>query len=98
LPAPAGFSPERWEQARAAALAFAEESLPRALALGWSLPELFGLHPIAPATRLDCRGLAFTIRLGARVVAMTADTARIRTSSGALLTYYRRPVAGAVPA
>ena len=50
-------------------------------------------HPIE---RLDLAGLIILLH-GDDLVALTADTARIRTSSGTLLTYYRRPRQGAVP-
>ena len=43
-----------------------------------------------------CAGLVILLH-GDELAALTADTARIRTSSGALLTYYRRPRPGAVP-
>src|SRR5262245_60862518 len=93
---PSGFPDERWPEALASALDFCEEWAAPALALGWSPLELFGLHPTAPATRLDCKGLAFVVRPGARVVAITADVATIRTRTGALLSHDRRTVAGAM--
>ena len=49
-----------------------------------------------PIERLDCAGLVILLH-GNSLLALTADTARIRTTSGALLTYRRRPRPGAVP-
>jgi hypothetical protein len=47
-----------------------------------------GLCSAIMEPRYDARGLAL-LPSGARVVAMTADTATIRTVAGATLTFYR---------
>ena len=66
--------------------------------------ECFGL-PMLQAESAEIGALQQCWRDGRRIellhgddpVALTAGTARIRTSSGTLLTYYRRPRQGAVP-
>ena len=67
-----------------------------AVALGWSTLDVFGAHPTHPVERLDYAGVVLLLH-GDELVALTADTARILTGSGTLLTYYRRPRSGAVP-
>jgi hypothetical protein len=58
----------------------------KALLLGWSASDLFGLEPLAPMARYDCMGLLWLLK-GARVVSLTSTEARL--SDG--LTYYRHP-------
>jgi hypothetical protein len=76
------------------ALADAEAFLRRwgaqAAALGWQADDLFGLDPVAPLRRYDKMGLIWLLH-GQPVVALTAGTATIRTSSGGAVTFYRRP-------
>lgn len=50
---------------------------------------MFGVHPIAPAFRFDVMGLVPLLKR-AEVLALTCETATIRRTSGAILTY-RRP-------
>jgi hypothetical protein len=98
LPAqcPAYVSEDRWHQAIIDATAFATEWGPEAQALGWTEPELLGLHPVPeqPAAnydrlaRLDDMGLIWLLR-GRPVVALTATEAAYRCPSGAILTYRR---------
>ena len=67
---------------------FADAWGAKALALGWEPIELFGVDRVAPAARLDTRGLAFMLADG-DVVAMDAQVAVIRKRSGALQRYPR---------
>jgi hypothetical protein len=64
--------------------------------LGWNTLDVFGAHPTHPAERVDCAGLVILLR-GDELVAITADSARTRRRSGAILTFYRGPQQGAVP-
>ncbi len=96
---PDGFSPDRWHTAIDIAARLADEWGARALALGWTAEDLFGLVPAAPAARQDGKGLAFVLRPEDRVIAITPDTAMTTTASGARLTYWRNRDPGiAVPA
>jgi len=92
---PPDFSPEQWRQligdGETCLAAWGRE----AARLGWSGLDLFGAHPIAPAARYDLMGLVPLIR-GHEVVAMDVKRATTRARSGNLLTYLRRPMAGAV--
>lgn len=66
----------------------------KAAALGWTVEELFALHqvPARPApsysrlARYDRTGLVWLLQ-GRSVIALTADTAAIRTPSGGTVSY-----------
>jgi hypothetical protein len=79
-----------WRRAQAGALAFALEWGSRALEAGWRPNELFGLHPVAPSARYDCKGLAWVLNDRWRVVAIEKDLAAIRTDTGSTLSYHRQ--------
>jgi hypothetical protein len=75
----------------------------KALALGWTADELFGLHepPARPhpsysrLSRYDATGLLWLLQ-GRRVVALSADTAAIEYGNGNIVTYrkHRKPALG----
>lgn len=88
---PVGFSEKQWESIRTGAEAFAHQWAAQAYGLGWSEDELFGLHPIAPAARVERRGLAFLLHAGDRVVALDGCGADIVTASGARQRCSRGP-------
>ncbi len=85
---------KRWQQCIADASRFLGSWGDKALALGWTADELFGLHepPTNPhqsysrMSRYDATGLLWQLR-GRRVVALTADTAAIETPGGNIVTY-----------
>lgn len=93
---PAMVRPDRWRRAVADAECFIAEWGAQAAALGWDTLGLFGAHPTHPVQRLDCAGLVWLLQ-GDELLAITADGARTRRQSGAILTYYRRTRPGAVP-
>ena len=91
--------PDRWQQAVKDADNFLATWGEQAQALGWTMGELFGLHPTAPLSRLDEMGLIWLLQ-GRSVVALTERRATILGASGANLTYRRhtKPLPGtAVP-
>jgi hypothetical protein len=90
MPPPAGFTTERWEAAVDQAARFADEWGAKALALGWTPEELFGLHPIAAAARHDVMGLAFALQPGQRMLSLTDDSAVIESASGSRNTFRRQ--------
>ncbi len=87
---------ERWRQAVADGETFLAKWGDRALALGWTARDLFGLHavPDSPApnyqrlSRYDQTGLIWLLR-GRPVVDLTASTADIESPTGAI-TIYRK--------
>jgi hypothetical protein len=98
-------APDRWQQAVRDAQSFLAVWGEQADALGWTVTEIFGLHPVPdrPAasyqrlTRYDHTGLVWLLR-GCPVVALTAETAAIQTKSGGILTYrkHNKPALGPV--
>ena len=96
LSRPGCIKPDRWRLIIADSHRFVDRWGAQAVALGWSTFDIFGAHPTHPVERLDLAGLVILLH-GDSLLALTADSARIRTTSGALLTYPRRARPGAVP-
>ena len=100
---PAHVEPARWRQALRDGEGFLAEWGEQAEALGWTAPDLFGLHEIParahPAyqrlSRYDCTGLIWLLQ-GCPVVALTEATAAIKMPTGNVTTYRRhnRPAYG----
>ena len=57
----------------------------KAIRLGWSVADLFGLDPVMPMARYDRMGLLWILK-NERVIALTATEARLAGG----LTYYRQ--------
>jgi hypothetical protein len=95
LSRPGCIKPDRWRLIIADSHRLVDRWGTLAVTLGWSTFDIFGAHPTHPVERLDYAGVVLLLH-GDELVALTADTARIRTGSGTLLTYYRRPRSGAV--
>jgi TubC N-terminal docking domain len=88
-----GIPPQRWPQVQRDAARLAEGGwAQQALALGWSAADLFGCDQRAPWYRLDRSGLVL-LTGGREVVELTVDVAALRTSTGSVLRYRRRPPA-----
>jgi hypothetical protein len=64
---PKGFTSDLWSAAINSAARFADEWGRKALELGWTLEDLFGLNPANPGARYDGKGLAFVLEGDARV-------------------------------
>jgi hypothetical protein len=87
----------RWQQSVEDGHRFLARWGDLAEALGWTLPDLLGLHepPERPSplyrrlSRLDTTGLIWLLH-GRPVTALTADAAVIATSDSGRLTFYRR--------
>jgi hypothetical protein len=88
-----GIPPQRWPRVQRDAARLIEGGwLERALALGWTAAELFGCDRRAPWHRLDRAGLVLLVG-GHQIVELTGDNAALRTSTGSVLRYRRRPPA-----
>jgi hypothetical protein len=95
--------PDRWRQAILDAETFLAKWGLQAEALGWTVRELFGLHPVPaqPAatfcrlSRYDATGLIWLLR-GRAAVALTDAAAAIGTPSGGTVTYrkHNKPALG----
>jgi hypothetical protein len=60
-----------------------------AVSLGWGPHDLFGCDSSRPFARIDQAGLLWLLN-GARLIAMTENTATIETPTGARQTYQRK--------
>jgi hypothetical protein len=83
MPPPRGFSHRRWNHGVDWAQRLSGSAASLATDLGWSLEALFGLHPRAPSARYDAMGLAFLLRPGDCLLAITATEAMIGCKRGA---------------
>jgi hypothetical protein len=101
---PEYIEPDRWQQAVTDAQRFLAAWGDKALALGWSADELFGLHepPARPhpsysrLSRYEPTGLLWLLE-GRRVIALTAETAAIECRSGNIVTYRKHRKSGLGP-
>ena len=89
MEAPSWWPEREWRQVIQDAGRFIDEWAAQADVLGWTVGDVFGCCHRAPRARVDALGLVALVR-GGHVVALTADTATIRTPTGALQTYRRR--------
>ena len=64
----------------------------QALDLGWTAADLFGCDQRTPWHRLDRAGLVL-LTGGHEIVELTEDVAALRTSTGSVLRFRRRPPA-----
>jgi len=96
MPRPSAYIPTRWQQLVDDGGYFLDRWGRNAAQLGWKASDVFGVNPDAPEYRYDCQGLV-PLLSGRRVIAITADSARIDCGGGAHLTFYRKTMAaGAV--
>ena len=61
MPAPTGFSSERWQRIVDAAGSFLDHWAVEAIKCGWSDLDAFGCDAAAPDKRFDCMGLALLL-------------------------------------
>jgi hypothetical protein len=88
-----GIPPQRWPRVQRDAARLVEGGwAQQALALGWTAADLFGCDQRAPWHRLDRAGLVL-LTGGHEIVELSTDDAALRTSSGSVLRYRRRPPA-----
>ena len=93
LSCPALCPAERWQTLREEAYTFLRDHAARAHELGWSVLDLFGVHPVKPWVRFDSMGLVPLLG-GGRVTALSEAEAVIEKQSGARMTFRKR---GQVP-
>ncbi len=89
MPPHADWKEGDWRTLQEDARRFLKEWAGQAHGLGWDALDLFGAHPTKPTARLDCAGLVPLLR-GRAVLALTEDSAAIKTASGRSLTFGRR--------
>ncbi|WP_407523765.1 hypothetical protein [Methylobacterium oryzisoli] len=76
---------EEWRRVHVRAVAFLDTFGAQAEALGWTTPDLWGVHPMVGTVRVDHCG-ALVLVISGPIVAITSDTIRHRG-----LTFYRKP-------
>lgn len=81
---------DRWDLLLRDGSAFLNKWAQQATELGWTSLDLFGVHPLAPAARFGAMGLLL-ITNGSAVTAISAESAGLRTKTGAIQTYRRKP-------
>lgn len=84
---PRDFLQERWFVVRAGVARFADEWADKAMALGWTLDDLFALAE--PFANVSLQGAAWFVG-DKTVTAVTADAITLRTESGATQRVYRK--------
>jgi hypothetical protein len=88
-----GIPPQRWPRVQRDVMRLHEGSwAQQALNLGWTVVDLFGCDRRAPWHRLDRGGLVLLIG-GHEIAELTGDNAALRTSTGSVLRFRRRPPA-----
>ena len=81
---------ETWKALQDDALTFLRGWASQAHGLGWEALDLFGAYPTASVARVDGKGLVLLLQ-GRPVVALTEDSAVIKTVSGGSLTFRKHP-------
>lgn len=87
---PIGILPSRWAQIAVNTDHFLTKHGADAARLGWTTLDLFGVGGDAPDHRIDLMGLVPLIG-GAEVLELSEKTARLRTVTGSIQTFYRKP-------
>jgi hypothetical protein len=91
MPAPTGFSLERWRRIVDAAGVFLDRWAAKAIACGWSDLDVFGCDATAPDRRFDCMGLTLLLDRW-EIADLDESGADLATETGTLLRYRRRPL------
>ncbi len=86
---PASCPEAKWQVSREDAYRFLRDHAARAHGLGWTVLDLFGVHPVKPWVRFDCMGLVPLLN-GTKVTALSDIEAVIEKPNGARLTIRRR--------
>ncbi len=86
---PASCPAEQWKVLREDAYTFLRDHAARAHEVGWTVLDLFGVHPVKPWVRFDHMGLVPLLN-GDRVTAISEIEAVIEKPSGARATFRRR--------
>jgi hypothetical protein len=90
IPAPGGFSPERWQRIIDATGTFLDRWAADAIACGWSDIDVFGCDATAPDRRFDCMVLVLLLDR-CEIVAIDGDGADLVTNTGDDQRYRRKP-------
>jgi hypothetical protein len=89
MPPHPDFTETAWQQLINDAGRFLDRWAVQVAAMGWTTPEVFGVHPGKPDARIDLKGLVLCIG-GKEIIAVSANSATVQTLSGAHQRIYRR--------
>jgi hypothetical protein len=89
MPAPSGFSSQRWGRIINATGIFLDRWGTEAVQCRWSDLDVFGCDPDRPDARFDCMGLALLLDR-AEVIALDCEGATLKAQAGSELRYRRR--------
>ncbi len=89
MPPHSDWTEDGWKTLQGDAVRFLRHWASQAHKLGWGVLDLFGAHSIKPTVRFDSLGLVPLLK-GRPLLALTDDSAAIKTASGGSLTF-RRP-------
>lgn len=92
MPRPASYkgNKDAWETLINNTGLFLDEWGMKAAALGWQAHDLFAVHRVAPTGRYDCMGLLPLLQRDT-VIALSENTAKLRTPHNATQTFTRTP-------
>jgi hypothetical protein len=90
MPAPTGFSAQRWQRIVDAAGMFLDRWADTAIACGWTDLDVFGCNPDRPDARFDCMGLVLLLDR-CEVVGIDEAGADLVMNTGACQRFRRRP-------
>ena len=91
MPAPAGFSSERWSRIVDAAGIFIDRYAGIAIERGWSDLDVFGCDADRPDARFDCMGLVLLLDR-CEIIGIDEEGADLVTETGTRQRYRRRPL------
>jgi hypothetical protein len=96
MPPLPGFPGRRWDQIRRDCAQLLADWGDEAHRLGWSVTDLFGVHPKVPQRGYQCMGLGVILG-GGTITELNETRAMIRCRSGVIQSFTRMPACGAVP-
>jgi hypothetical protein len=91
MPAPTGFSPERWQRIVDAVGVFLDRWAAEAIRCGWSDLDVFGVDPDRPDARFDAMGLVLLLDRREIVSIDERGVDLITSPDHVHQRYYRRP-------
>lgn len=94
MPRPASLSAASWQRVidHAGRMLDSPSILRNLVRYGWELEDVFSVHPYAPESRQDAKGLLMLMQ-GAEVVSVINEQAiGLRHEAGGAMLYYRKPL------
>ncbi|GEM_PF-4278609 len=95
MPRPEPIRKADWQRMidHAGAMLDSPETLKAFVAHGWSVADVFAVHPAAPMYRQDCKGLLLLMREAETITSITAHAIGLQRAGSQTTLYYRKPIA-----